>query len=143
MPQSENDCIQCEPEVHKHASKDACIFCKIARGEIKAEKIAESNNFFAIKDIHPVAEGHLLVIPKKHFVTLLDIPDNLGEELLNFLKKVSSYLLDKKLGDAFNIAMSNLEPAGQEVMHAHIHVIPRKEGDGIRFFMKVREVKEE
>jgi len=123
-------------------SEKECVFCKIARGEIKAEKIAESNNFFAVKDIHPVAEGHLLVIPKRHFVTLLDIPDNLGEELLNFLKKISSDLLEKKLGNGFNIVMNNLEPAGQFVMHAHIHVIPRKEGDGIRFFMKVREVKE-
>lgn len=119
-------------------SKDYnCIFCKIAKGEIKSEKVAESNNFFAIRDVKPVAEGHTLIIPKKHFGTLLDISNNLGEELLQFTKKVAGDLMDKKLGDGFNIAMNNLEVAGQFVMHAHIHVIPRKEKDGIRFFVKV------
>lgn len=119
------------------ADKDInCIFCKIARKEIKADLIAESDNFFAVRDLKPVAEGHSLIIPKKHFVTLMDIPDKLGNELLNFTKKVSSQLLDKKLGDGFNIIMNNLEPAGQFVMHAHIHVIPRKEKDGIKFFVR-------
>ncbi|MCH7567932.1 MAG: HIT domain-containing protein [Nanoarchaeota archaeon] len=108
-----------------------CIFCKIAKGEVKSEKVAESDNFFAIRDVHPIAEGHVMVIPKKHLVTLLDIPNNLGEELLSFTKKVAGNLLDKKLGDGFDLLMRNLEAGGQEVMHAHVHVIPRKEGDGI------------
>lgn len=109
-----------------------CIFCKIARGEIKSEKVAESDRFFAIRDIKPRTKGHTLVIPKKHFVTLLDIPDSWGEELLSFTKKVSGDLLDQKLGDGFNVLMNNLEVAGQIVMHAHLHIIPRKEGDGVR-----------
>ena len=111
-----------------------CLFCKIVKGEIKSEIVKEGNNFIAIKDANPVTEGHMLVIPKKHFVTLLDIPNTLGPELLKFTKDVASDLLDKKLGDGFNIIMNNLEPAGQLIMHAHIHIIPRKEGDGIRFF---------
>lgn len=109
-----------------------CIFCKIVRGEIPATKTAESNNFIAFLDIHPHAEGHTLIIPKKHFVTLLDLPNTLGEELLKFTKEVSSKLLDEKKGDGFNILMNNLQVAGQVVMHAHIHIIPRKEGDEIR-----------
>ena len=109
-----------------------CIFCKIARGEIKAEFVAETNSFFAIRDAHPKAEGHTLVIPKKHFVTLLDLPNKLGAEMLTITKKVASDLLEKKLGDGFNILMNNLEPAGQIVKHGHIHVIPRKEGDKLK-----------
>ncbi|MBX4212017.1 HIT family protein [Candidatus Pacearchaeota archaeon] len=109
-----------------------CVFCKIARKEIKADFIHESNQFFAIRDAHPKAEGHTLIIPKKHFVTLLDIPHKLGEELLSFTKEVAGSLLDSKLADGFNIIMNNLEPVGQVVKHAHIHVIPRKEGDGLR-----------
>ena len=109
-----------------------CIFCKIAQREIKSEFVAESNNFIAIRDINPKAEGHTLVIPKRHFVTLLDIPDKLGEEMLNFSKRVASEVLDKKYGDGFNLIMNNLECAGQLVMHAHIHIIPRKDGDGLR-----------
>ncbi len=114
-----------------------CVFCKIAIGEIKQEKIAESDLFFAIHDIHPHAKGHSLIIPKKHFVTLLDIPNKLGNEMLEFTKKVASKLLDEKLGDGFNLIMNNLAVAGQVVMHAHIHIIPRKEGDGIRFLTRV------
>ncbi len=118
-----------------------CIFCKIVKGEIKADIVKTGNSFIAIKDANPVAEGHLLVIPKQHYVTLLDIPNNLAEELLKFTKELASDLLGKKLGDGFNIIMNNLEPAGQLVMHAHIHLIPRKEKDGIRFFTRVKEGK--
>ena len=111
---------------------EECIFCKIAKGKISSEKIAETDNFFSIRDINPVSEGHSLVIPKKHFVTLLDIPNNLGKELLEITKKVSDEILGKKLGDGFNLIMNNLKVAGQLVMHAHIHVIPRKEDDKLR-----------
>lgn len=111
---------------------DECIFCKIAKGEIDSKKVVETNNFFAIGDINPVSEGHSLVIPKKHFVTLLDIPNKLGNELLEIVKKVSDEILEKKLGEGFNLIMNNLEVAGQLVMHAHIHIIPRKEGDKLR-----------
>ncbi len=112
-----------------------CIFCKIARGKIKAEIVKSSNNFIAIFDTKPAAEGHTLIIPKKHFVTLLDINNTLGEELLKFTKEIASSLLEEKYGDGFNIIMNNLEPAGQIVKHAHIHVIPRKEGDGLRMIV--------
>lgn len=113
-----------------------CIFCKIAKGEIPAEKIKESNNFFVIFDKDPKTEGHALVIPKKHFVTILDIPNTLGQELLKIIKDTASDLMDKKFGDGFNLIQNNLEVAGQVVMHAHFHIIPRKEGDGIRFIVK-------
>ncbi len=110
-----------------------CIFCKIARGEIKGQHIVLSNDtFFAIHDIHPMAKGHTLVIPKKHCTTLLDIPANIGKDMLDILKKVSSKLMDEKLGDGFNLVMNNLAVAGQVVMHAHIHVVPRNEKDGLR-----------
>ena len=111
---------------------DECIFCKLAKGEMPSEKITETDNFFAIRDINPVSEGHSLIIPKKHFVTLLDIPNNLGKELLEITKKVSDEMLEKKLGDGFNLIMNNLKVAGQLVMHAHIHIIPRKENDGLK-----------
>ncbi len=109
-----------------------CVFCRIVLGELKSEKVAESNSFIAIRDINPKVDGHTLVIPKKHFVTLLDIPNNLGREMLEFTKKVAWDLMNEKKGDGFNLAMNNLEVAGQEVMHAHIHILPRKEGDGVK-----------
>ncbi|MEK6811235.1 MAG: HIT domain-containing protein [Nanoarchaeota archaeon] len=114
-----------------------CVFCKIVSGKIKQEKVMESDSFIAILDVKPTAVGHTLVIPKQHFVTLLDIPNRLGGEMLEFTKKVASDLLDKKLGDGFNLVMNNLAVAGQVIMHAHIHVIPRKDEDGLRFFTRV------
>ena len=110
-----------------------CIFCKIVRGEIKAQKVGESDNFIAFLDVNPKVDGHTLIIPKKHFVTLLDIPNKLGNEMIELAKKIASRLLDEKKGDGFNVLMNNLEPAGQVVFHAHVHIIPRKEGDGLRF----------
>lgn len=119
------------------ARDENCVFCKIARGEIKSEKIMENDSFFAIRDIKPDAPGHSLVISKKHYVTLLDIPTKLGNEMIDLAKKVADDLIGKKLGDGFNLVMNNTAVAGQIVMHAHIHVIPRKEGDGLRFVTRV------
>ena len=109
-----------------------CVFCKIAKGEIKVDGVIEGNNFIAFRDANPKTEGHTLIVPKKHFVTLLDIPNKLGNELLEFTKKIANSLLDEKYGDGFNILMNNLEVAGQLVKHAHIHIIPRKDDDGLR-----------
>ncbi|MEK6800610.1 MAG: HIT family protein [Nanoarchaeota archaeon] len=111
---------------------DNCVFCKIIKGEIKTSKVEESDNLIAILDANPKSEGHTLIIPKRHYVTILDIPEKLSAEILKMVKKVSSDLLEKKKGDGFNIIMNNLPPAGQVVMHAHIHIIPRKENDGLR-----------
>lgn len=115
---------------------EECIFCKIAKGEIHTEKIKETNNFFSIHDANPISEGHIIIIPKKHFVTLLDIPNKLGEELLKFIKQNASKILDDKTGDGFNLIMNNLEVADQVIKHAHIHLIPRKENDKIKIINK-------
>ena len=113
-----------------------CVFCAIARGQLRAEPIAESERFMAFKDMKPICEGHTLIVPKQHFGTLLDLPDSWGQELLKFTKQVGDYLLEQKLGDGFNVIMNTLPAAGQVVPHAHLHIIPRNEGDGIRFFVK-------
>ena len=113
------------------AKKD-CIFCKIARKEIKKEPLVESNNFVAFEDIHPINPGHMLVITKKHCGTLLDVPNTLGQELLEFTKKIIWDLMEKKKGDGFNVLVRGLEAGGQEVPHFHLHIIPRKEGDDVR-----------
>ena len=115
---------------------DGCIFCKIITGEIKDSIVKSGKNFIAIKDINPAAEGHTLVIPRQHYANLLDIPESLGEELLSFIKEVASELINRKLGNGFNIIMNNFSSAGQLVPHAHIHIIPRKDGDGLRFIVK-------
>lgn len=113
-----------------------CVFCKIVLGEVKTEFLKESENFIAIKDVNPISKGHTLILPKKHYATLMDIPDGLGKELVQFMKAVASDVLKKNLGEGFNVIMNNFPSAGQFVMHSHVHIIPRKENDGIRFLVK-------
>ena len=106
-----------------------CIFCKIARKEIPAEIVLETGNFIAMPDIHPKVKGHTLILPKKHFTSLIDMPSSLGSELLDIIKKVFE-LKVKEGAEGFNIVMNNLPAAGQIVMHAHLHLLPRKAKDG-------------
>ena len=109
-----------------------CIFCKIARKEIPSEFVYENDNFFAILDIHPIAEGHTLIIPKKHFINILDMPASMGEELISAIKDVSSELIKNGKAEGFNVLQSNEKVAQQEVFHLHFHIIPRKKNDGLK-----------
>lgn len=109
-----------------------CIFCKIARGEIKSEMILEDDNFFVIKDIKPKTKGHCLVIPKNHFETFLEIPPALSEELFDITQETIKKVMTEEKADGYNIIMNNHEVAGQVVKHAHIHIIPRYKKDGFK-----------
>jgi len=109
-----------------------CIFCKIAKGEIPTEKILESDNFFAIKDLNPKTKGHSLVISKKHYKTLLDMPSSILGEFLETAKELALNLLKEEKAEGFNLVINNYEVAGQIVPHVHIHILPRKKQDGFR-----------
>lgn len=109
-----------------------CIFCKISKGEVSSEKIYENDNFFSMPDKEPYVEGHSLVISKKHFQNVLDLPNSLGQEFLDCVKKTSLELTKKFKSEGFNIVQNNFPAAGQVVNHIHFHIIPRKEGDGKR-----------
>jgi histidine triad (HIT) family protein len=109
-----------------------CIFCKLAKGEISSDKIYENDNFFSIPDADPIKEGHTLVISKKHFPTTLNLPNSLGPELLDCIKKTALKLLDKTQSQGFNVISNNFEVADQVIKHVHFHIIPRKKGDGLK-----------
>ena len=109
-----------------------CIFCKIAKGEIPATKTYEDDNFIAFLDVNQFVKGKTLIIPKKHFETVLDMPSSLGNEMLEAIKKVSFNLIKEGKGEGFNLLINNYEVAGQVVLHAHIHILPRKKGDGLK-----------
>jgi len=116
----------------KKDKQENCIFCKIAKKEIKSDIVYEDDNFIGILDINPETQGHTLVIPKKHFKTILDTPNSLGNEFLEAIKNISLMLIDKYKADGFNIIFNVNRLAGQEVDHVHCHVIPRKENDGCK-----------
>ncbi|MFH1503446.1 MAG: HIT domain-containing protein [Candidatus Diapherotrites archaeon] len=105
-----------------------CVFCKIADRRIPSEKIYENDNFFSIPDANQQIEGHSLVISKKHFETFLDLPNTLGTELLDCIKKTVLKLIEKHKSEGFNIVNNNFECAGQVVKHFHLHILPRKKG---------------
>lgn len=108
-----------------------CIFCKIAKGEKSVEKTYDDKNFMAFPDANPQTEGHTLIISKKHFRNLLDMPVSLGNELLEAIKKVSLKLIDEGKGDGVRIICNNESSAGQVVFHTHVHILPFKEGEKI------------
>jgi histidine triad (HIT) family protein len=105
-----------------------CIFCKIIKGEIKTDKVDETDNFIVINDANPVAEGHCLIIPKKHYETILDVPNTLGTELVLLAKKNSIRLIKEGKADGIKLVNNNYKASGQLVPHFHMHVIPHKEG---------------
>jgi histidine triad (HIT) family protein len=109
-----------------------CIFCKIINGKIPSAKIYEDASIVSFLDIMPANKGHCLVLPKKHYETLLDIPD---EELANIaqaVKKITKALSLSIGNGSYNILWNNGKEAGQLVNHAHVHVIPRFKGDRLR-----------
>ena len=111
---------------------EECVFCKISGGEISSERIYENDNFFVIPDANPVVKGHSLVISKKHFKNVLDLPNTLGDEFFDAVKKASLKLMDELKCGGFNLVQNNFNVAGQLVDHFHFHIIPRKDDDGVK-----------
>ena len=108
---------------------ESCIFCKIAKGEIPCAKVYENSSVVAFLDISPVNKGHVLVIPKLHFDTILDIPDANLAEVFKAVKKISSAAMHAVDAKGFNIGINTYKAAGQLVPHFHVHIIPRFEDD--------------
>ena len=109
--------------------KDDCIFCKIVKGEIPCNKIYEDKNFLAFLDIKPVSDGHLLVIPKKHYIWMQDTDDKTISEIFKLTKKI---MLAIKKGLKCDFVQMGV--VGNEIPHFHIHLMPRHYGDNFRNF---------
>ncbi len=95
------------------------VFTKIVKGDIPSYKIAEDDRFYAFLDIHPLSEGHTLVIPKREIDYLFDLDDDLLAGMMVFSKKVARAI--EKVVSCKRIGVAVL---GLEVPHAHIHLIP-------------------
>lgn len=110
-----------------------CVFCKIVLGKIPCVKLFENESVLAFLDIMPASKGHLLVIPKKHHVTLLDSSHEELNEIMKVVQKVSAAAVKATKADGFNVLQSNHAVAGQVIPHLHFHVIPRHGNDGLHF----------
>ncbi len=113
-------------------SKTDCVFCKIVAGEIPCFKIYEDENFLAFLDINPWVEGHTLVIPKKHYRWVWDLPENLIGQYFAVCRKIANHYR-QVLKTEF--IMSYIY--GWEVPHAHIHLFPDARGK-IAMYPKIK-----
>ena len=107
-----------------------CIFCKIVKGEAMSWSVYEDESVYAFLDIHPVGKYHTLVIPKNHYESIFDAPE---EELLKVMVVVKKLvdLYSSRLGiDNVQIISSSGSEAQQDVFHVHFHIVPRNKGDG-------------
>lgn len=102
----------------------ACIFCNMAEVYLCANELA-----FAIEDRFPAAPGHSLVIPRRHLLTLDDASADEICALFALIREAKAIIKEKYRADGFNIGVNEGAAAGQTVMHAHIHIIPRCNGD--------------
>jgi histidine triad (HIT) family protein len=110
----------------------SCIFCKIIAGEIPSYKVYEDDNSLAFLDIAPVNPGHTLVVSKKHFVNLEDTPEGILCQVISAVKKVGRAIKDGLGAEGYNINVNNDPVAGQIIPHLHFHIIPRRDGDGLK-----------
>ncbi len=106
-----------------------CIFCKIAKKELKSYVIDESENFISVLDINPHAPGHSLVLPKDHIVDFVDLPESLSTELVVFMQKIIKILKESLKTESFTIGINEGKLAGRAIDHLHIHIIPRFKND--------------
>lgn len=107
-----------------------CLFCKIVAGEVPALKIAEDENTLAFLDINPSSPGHTVIIPKKHYTRLDEMPVDEVEALFGFIFELSKVVRSALGTTDCNIGINNGHLAGQEVAHVHFHIIPRYQNDG-------------
>jgi|WetSurMetagenome_2_1015567.scaffolds.fasta_scaffold728047_2 histidine triad (HIT) family protein len=106
-----------------------CVFCKIIAGEIPAVKIFEDDKCLVFLDIKPVSSGHILIIPKEHYPSMTDTPDDLVAYLYIKAKE-----LMPKIKAAIGVDYVSISVVGTEIPHFHIHLIPRRFDDGLAGF---------
>ena len=112
---------------------DDCIFCRIVAGKIPAVKIYEDELVFAFLDIGPINFGHALVIPKEHHESVSTVPEATAGRMMRVGSRIGIALKRALNYDGYNLHLADGAAAGQVVMHAHLHVVPRGVEDDFRW----------
>ncbi len=118
-------------------TQPGCLFCRILDGTEPAHIVADEQHAVAFLDTHPVFVGHTLVVPRQHVGTLLDLPEAMMAPLLTTAKRVASAMPQALGSTGTFVAMNNV--ISQSVPHLHVHVVPRRKGDGLRGFFWPRQ----
>ena len=111
-----------------------CIFCDIVRGDAPATRVYEDDDLLALLDIRPITRGHTLIVPKQHFAELEDLDPDAGARLFRLGHRLALALRRSDLdADGANLVLNDGSAAFQSVPHVHLHVVPRRHGDKMRF----------
>ena len=110
-----------------------CIFCKIVSGAIPAVRLLQDDAALAFMDVGPLARGHLLLIPREHYLTLDQMPPSLAAAVLKHLPALIRAVQAATGCQGVNVLQNNGRVAHQVVPHVHFHVIPRNAGDEFHF----------
>lgn len=122
------------------AYDQSCIFCKIVKKLADASIIYENESVMAFLDIRPLNIGHTLVIPKKHYVDIFDIPKDLLSEVHEVSKQIALAIKAATKADGISIIQQNGKAAGQDIFHLHVHIVPRFEGQKLPHFNELQQV---
>jgi histidine triad (HIT) family protein len=120
-----------------------CIFCKIVKKQAPASIIYEDQTVLAFLDLRPVNEGHTLVIPKSHYETIYDIPEDLIGKVHQKAKQIAIAVKKTVNAQGISIIQQNERAANQDIFHFHIHVIPRFEGQKLPRFSEIPQANRE
>ena len=108
----------------------SCIFCDLIHGAAEVSVCYEDSLALAFMDIQPVNAGHVLVVPRRHFESLSDLPHDLALHLFEVAMKLEPVIRSVTKAEGTNMIVNSGAAAGQDVFHYHVHIIPRKAGDG-------------
>jgi histidine triad (HIT) family protein len=108
----------------------SCILCDIVRGDAEGSFVHRDDLVAAFLDIRPINPGHLLVIPNEHVELIRDVPADVRQRLFDLSITIGDALRAAERADGFDLFLADGEAGGQEIPHAHVHVIPRFAGDG-------------
>jgi len=128
---SEEDLKNMSAEEIAELQKQNCIFCKIAEKQIPAKIVHEDSDCICILDINPASEGHILVFPKKHYMIMPHVPEDILDKMFKNVELMSHTLLKTLQCRGTTVFVANGVAAGQRAPHVLIHVFPRRENDGL------------
>jgi histidine triad (HIT) family protein len=130
------------PEELREFQKQQCVFCHIISGKVPSKKVYEDDKCLAILDINPANIGHILLLPKEHYMIMPQVPEEIMGHLAIIAKQLSNICLKAFQCQGTNIFVANGLVAGQKAQHFMIHIIPRFEGDDISFNIPEQKLQE-
>jgi histidine triad (HIT) family protein len=108
-----------------------CVFCKIIDGQIPGTMVHEDETAVVLLDINQAARGHLLVVPREHVTQFHELDTGIAGHLMTLAARWAPPAVGAVEADGYNLLLNNGSAAGQEVMHVHLHLIPRRRRDGV------------